>query len=121
MQKRIHTKTHATKTNKRDLKIIFNYINNSPNRYDRRINRFSNWRKDYIQKIQTISSKEVKAKAVTKDTQSSKTTESQVIEKIVEKVKPSEVEQKLKAIDINELTPRDALNLLYDLKALIKE
>ena len=51
MQKRIHTKTHATKTNKRDLKIIFNYINNSPNRYDRRINRFSNWRKDYIQKI----------------------------------------------------------------------
>ena len=77
--------------------------------------------KDYIQKIQTISSKEVKAKAVTKDTQSSKTTESQVIEKIVEKVKPSEVEQKLKAIDINELTPRDALNLLYDLKALIKE
>ena len=51
MQKRIHTKTHATKTNKRDLKIIFNYINNSPNRYDRRINRFSNWHKDYIQKI----------------------------------------------------------------------
>ena len=51
MQKRIHTKTHATKTNKCDLKIIFNYINNSPNRYDRRINRFSNWRKDYIQKI----------------------------------------------------------------------
>ena len=51
MQKRIHTKTHATKTNKRDLKIIFNYINNSTNRYDRRINRFSNWRKDYIQKI----------------------------------------------------------------------
>ena len=51
MQKRIHTKTHTTKTNKRDLKIIFNYINNSPNRYDRRINRFSNWRKDYIQKI----------------------------------------------------------------------
>lgn len=51
MQKRIHTKTHATKTNKRDLKIIFNYINNSPNRYDRRINHFSNWRKDYIQKI----------------------------------------------------------------------
>ena len=51
MQKRIHTKTHAVKTNKRDLKIIFNYINNSPNRYDRRINRFSNWRKDYIQKI----------------------------------------------------------------------
>ena len=51
MQKRIHTKTHATKTKKRDLKIIFNYINNSPNRYDRRINRFSNWRKDYIQKI----------------------------------------------------------------------
>ena len=44
-----------------------------------------------------------------------------MIEKIVEKVKPSEVEQKLKAIDINELTPRDALNLLYDLKALIKE
>ena len=29
MQKRIHTKTHAAKTNKRDLKIIFNYINNS--------------------------------------------------------------------------------------------
>ena len=51
MKKRIHSKTHATKTNKRDLKIIFNYINNSPNRYDRRINRFSNWRKDYIQKI----------------------------------------------------------------------
>ena len=51
MQKRIHTKNHAAKTNKRDLKIIFNYINNSPNRYDRRINRFSNWRKDYIQKI----------------------------------------------------------------------
>ena len=51
MQKRIHTKTHATKTNKRDLKIIFNYINNSPNRYDRRINRFSNWHKDYIQKL----------------------------------------------------------------------
>ena len=51
MQKRIHTKTHVSKTNKRDLKIIFNHINNSPNRYDRRINRFSNWRKDYIQKI----------------------------------------------------------------------
>ena len=51
MQKRIHTKTHSAKTNRRDLKIIFNYINNSPNRYDRRINRFSNWRKDYIQKI----------------------------------------------------------------------
>ena len=79
--------------------------------------------KDYIQKIQTISAKEakVKAKAVTKDNPSSKTTEPQVIEKIVEKVQESEVEQKLKAIDINELTPRDALNLLYDLKALIKE
>ena len=51
MQKRIHTKTHAAKTNKRDLKIIFNYINNSPNRYDRRINRFSNWRKKKKKKI----------------------------------------------------------------------
>ena len=51
MQKRIHTKTHAAKTNKRDLKIIFNYINNSPNRYDRKINRFSNWRKEKIKKI----------------------------------------------------------------------
>ena len=51
MQKRIHTKNHVSKTNKRDLNTIFNKINNNPRKYDRRINRFSNWRKDYIQKI----------------------------------------------------------------------
>lgn len=50
MQKRIHTKNHVSKTNKRDLNTIFNKINNNPRKYDRRINRFANWHNDYIRK-----------------------------------------------------------------------
>jgi len=35
--------------------------------------------------------------------------------------KPSDVEARLKAVNIDELTPRAALQLLYDLKALARD
>ncbi|HNC86490.1 MAG TPA: hypothetical protein PLT95_06240, partial [Agitococcus sp.] len=42
-----------------------------------------------------------------------------VVEKIIEKPQVSQVEQALKAIDIDNLTPRAALQRLYDLQALL--
>ena len=41
------------------------------------------------------------------------------VEKIIEKPQVSQVEQALKAIDIDNLTPRAALQQLYDLQALL--
>ena len=45
--------------------------------------------------------------------------ETMVVEKVIEKTKVSEVETTLKAIDVDSLTPRAALQCLYELQSLL--
>ena len=50
-----------------------------------------------------------------------KTTEKQTAQMSFESITPSEVEAVLKQIDVNTLTPIEALNKLYELKGLLKD
>ncbi|HQV23407.1 MAG TPA: hypothetical protein PLJ88_09995, partial [Agitococcus sp.] len=45
--------------------------------------------------------------------------EPMVVEKVVEKTRMSEVETKLRTLDVDNLTPRAALQCLYELQSLL--
>ena len=55
MQKRIHRKNHNSKTNPKDLKIIYAHLNSK--QYDRRITRPNKWFEKYVNKAKALISK----------------------------------------------------------------
>lgn len=55
MQKRIHRKNHNSKTNPKDLKIIYAHLNSK--QYDRRITRPNKWFEKYVNKAKELMAK----------------------------------------------------------------